>query len=181
LISSLFLVVLAHPAARRSLTADRLVSFETERQRHGELMTGFIVRQATIDDATAAIAVMRASISELCVADHQRDPAALARWLQNKTNDHFAEWLANPDNHIIVAEEAAGLSGVGSIRRNGTINLCYVAQVGSAAGSAKRCSKRSHCAGDCSRSDSGALPRRARFTSAEATSLQAIQERRSAC
>ena len=89
-------------------------------------MTGFIVRKATIDDAAMAVVVMRASITELCVADHHDDPATLARWLRNKTTHHFAEWLANPDNHILVAEEGAELSGVASLNRSGELNLCYI-------------------------------------------------------
>ncbi|HWZ90838.1 MAG TPA: GNAT family N-acetyltransferase [Polyangiaceae bacterium] len=89
-------------------------------------MTDFIVRPATIDDAASAVAVMRASITELCVADHHDDPATLARWLRNKTTDHFMEWLANPSNHILVAEEAIELSGVAALNRNGDLGVCYV-------------------------------------------------------
>jgi GNAT superfamily N-acetyltransferase len=89
-------------------------------------MTGFIVRPATIDDAASAVAMVRASITELCVADHHDDPATLARWLRNKTADHFTGWLANPDNYILVAEEETELSGVASLNRNRDLNLCYV-------------------------------------------------------
>jgi GNAT superfamily N-acetyltransferase len=89
-------------------------------------MTSFSVRPTNVGDAAAAVALLRASITELCVADHQHDPATLARWLRNKTTAHFLEWLANPEGLIVVAEDALGLSGVGSITRAGDLNLCYV-------------------------------------------------------
>jgi GNAT superfamily N-acetyltransferase len=89
-------------------------------------MTPFSVRPANASDAPAAVALLRASITELCVADHQNDPATLARWLRNKTTEHFLEWRANPEGLIVVAEDALGLSGVGSITRAGNLNLCYV-------------------------------------------------------
>jgi GNAT superfamily N-acetyltransferase len=89
-------------------------------------MTSFSVRPANASDAPAAVALLRASITELCVADHQNEPATLARWLRNKTTEHFLEWLANPEGLIVVAEDALGLSGVGSITRPGDLNLCYV-------------------------------------------------------
>ena len=40
------------------------------------------------------------------------DPATLARWLANKTPENLRTWLANPENHCVVATEGA-LMGVG--------------------------------------------------------------------
>lgn len=71
--------------------------------------------------------MLRASITELCVADHQNDPAALARWLRNKTPETFRGWLADPENHIAVVEVDAQICGVGALRRTADLTLCYVA------------------------------------------------------
>ena len=43
------------------------------------------LRRAQATDAEEAAAVLRASISTLCVADHGNDPELLGRWLANKT------------------------------------------------------------------------------------------------
>ena len=65
-------------------------------------MTSWMVRDALPEDAAAAVAVLRASIAELCVADHQNDPASLERWLRNKTVQNFVAWLADPANCVVV-------------------------------------------------------------------------------
>jgi GNAT superfamily N-acetyltransferase len=91
-----------------------------------DAMAAVRTRQAETSDAGAAIAVVRASITELCVADHENDPAKLERWLQNKTDAHFCGWLADPDNFLVVAELDGALCGVGSLHRSGEIRLFYV-------------------------------------------------------
>ena len=83
-------------------------------------------RAAETCDAQAAVAVLRRSIIELCVADHQNDPATLEKWLENKTVEHFHAWLANERNACVITESGAKLNGVGMIGRNGEILLCYV-------------------------------------------------------
>jgi hypothetical protein len=75
------------------------------------------VRPADPNDADAAVDVLRRSITELCVADHQGDAAALAEWLANKTKPNFLAWLANKNNFCVVAEESACLLGVGVLGR----------------------------------------------------------------
>lgn len=91
----------------------------------------FAVRRATRDDAVAGTELVRASITELCVADHQNDPATLAHWLANKTPENFERWLANPDNYLVVAEndshgeDEARLACVGCLNRRGEVLLCY--------------------------------------------------------
>jgi GNAT superfamily N-acetyltransferase len=89
-------------------------------------MDAVSTRPAETSDAGAAIALVRASITELCVADHENDPAKLERWLQNKTDASFCRWLADPDNCLVVAELASALCGVGSLHRSGEIRLFYV-------------------------------------------------------
>ena len=77
-------------------------------------------------DAGAAVAVLRDSITQLCVADHQNDRTTLERWLRNKTADHFQQWLADPENFLVVAEVDSVLSGVGLVDVRGDVRLCYV-------------------------------------------------------
>jgi GNAT superfamily N-acetyltransferase len=89
-------------------------------------MSAPLARPARLEDAAAAVAVLRASITVCCVADHQNDPPTLEDWLRNKTVEHFARWLAADDLYLIVVERAAGISGVGSLHRSGQIRLCYV-------------------------------------------------------
>ncbi|HUP94138.1 MAG TPA: GNAT family N-acetyltransferase [Burkholderiales bacterium] len=83
-------------------------------------------RAAETCDAEAAVVVLRRSIVELCVADHQNDPATLAKWLENKTVEHFHAWLASDRNRCVVTECGGTLNGVGMMGRNGEILLCYV-------------------------------------------------------
>jgi len=85
-----------------------------------------IVRSACPEDAPDSVALLRESILQLCIADHQNDPATLERWLRNKTPDHFRQWLANPDKHVIVAELDSLLCGVGLLNASGDLELCYV-------------------------------------------------------
>ena len=87
----------------------------------------FSVRAAKAADAPAAVDVVRRSIVELCTADHHGDAEMLARWLANKTVQHFTSWLANADNHCIVAETREVLLGVGILQRSGEILLFYLA------------------------------------------------------
>jgi GNAT superfamily N-acetyltransferase len=61
------------------------------------------IRDAIAEDAPAACQVLRRSISELCVADHENDPTILAKWLLNKTPDIVASWMALPDFSLLVA------------------------------------------------------------------------------
>ncbi len=75
-------------------------------------MTAVSVRRAAPEDAEAAVAVVRESITRLCVADHQNDPVTLESWLQNKTVDNFARWLASGDNHLVVSVLDSMIAGI---------------------------------------------------------------------
>jgi GNAT superfamily N-acetyltransferase len=90
-------------------------------------MTGVSVRRAAPHDAESAIAIVRDSITRLCVADHANDPLTLEPWLRNKTADNFARWLESADNHVVVAEIDSVIGGVASLHRSGELRLCYVA------------------------------------------------------
>src|SRR5437016_617199 len=85
-----------------------------------------LIRSAAPDDAEAAVGVLRDSITQLCVADHQNDSATLDKWLRNKTPGHFVRWLASPESYVVVAEVGGRICGVGSIRKTGDLDLCYV-------------------------------------------------------
>lgn len=87
-----------------------------------------IVRRATEADVNQMSAVLIASITELCAADHHNEPARIADWTRNKTPDGVREMLTNPDLSIFVAERDGAIAAVGGI--NGEIvALNYVAPV----------------------------------------------------
>jgi GNAT superfamily N-acetyltransferase len=90
-------------------------------------MTSVKIRDATAADAEPACAVLRASIVELCAADHGHDPVLLERWLANKQPDIVASWIARPDNSLLVAVEGDSVLAVGSVTDAGEITLNYVA------------------------------------------------------
>lgn len=85
------------------------------------------VRPARIEDAEAMSALLVASISELCFADHQQQPEALARWLANKTPEGVRGFFANPQNRLFVAEQDGALAAVGGCNDAREIILNYVA------------------------------------------------------
>ena len=84
------------------------------------------IRDATIEDAAAACEVLRRSISELCIADHENDPLVLKQWLANKTTENVASWIANSQNSVLVAVEGKAILAVGSVTDAGEITLNYV-------------------------------------------------------
>lgn len=84
------------------------------------------VRDATPADAAAACSVLRASITELCVADHHNDSAILGWWLANKTPDNVVAWIADPGASLLLAVEDDAILAVGSVRNDGEITMNYV-------------------------------------------------------
>ena len=84
------------------------------------------VRRAVQADAPAMSAVLIASITELCVADHNNDPAALASWLANKSPEGVGVWFANPANTMLVAEHDGALAACGAFNTSRKIILNYV-------------------------------------------------------
>lgn len=84
------------------------------------------IRNATPGDAAQICRVVRASIVELCYADHQADPGILERWLANKTPDNVSRWLSNPANMNLVAAEGDVLLAAGCVTTSGEIILNYV-------------------------------------------------------
>ena len=85
-----------------------------------------VVRPARLTDAPAMSAVLIASITDLCVADHRGDAHVLAAWLANKTPASVAEWFGNREVTLIVAEQSREIAGVGGYSRQREILLNYV-------------------------------------------------------
>lgn len=85
-----------------------------------------VIRSAEARDAEAAMAVIRRSISTLCIADHGDDPAQLAGWLANKTAAHFRASLVDSCNVIFVATRGERIVGVGGLREGEGITINYV-------------------------------------------------------
>jgi GNAT superfamily N-acetyltransferase len=86
----------------------------------------FTVREAQKSDAEVAVDVVRRSITESCTADHRGDADTIAKWLSNKTVQHFVSWLENADNFCVIAEASSCLLGVGLLQRSGEIVLFYL-------------------------------------------------------
>ena len=90
----------------------------------------FEIRAAQMREAGSICEVLRRSIIELCVRDHQNDPVRLAEWLANKTPENVASWIADPDNCLFVAVTDGSVLGVGGVRSGGEITLNYVSPDG---------------------------------------------------
>jgi len=84
------------------------------------------IRKATAQDAEEICFVLRRSITELCEADHRRDPALLAAWLGNKTPETVAAWLRRKDASYFVAIDDGVMAAVGAVTDDGEILLNYV-------------------------------------------------------
>ena len=87
---------------------------------------GIEIRTATLEDATAACAVLRRSITQLCALDHQNQPAMLESWLGNKNPQTVAAWIASPSNYTAVAVRVGEVVGIGLITQAGKLSLCYL-------------------------------------------------------
>jgi GNAT superfamily N-acetyltransferase len=84
------------------------------------------VRPARADDVPAMSAVLTASITELCTADHRGDRAILERWLANKTPESIAGMLEDRGATFLVAEHDGEVAAVGCINEPDEISLNYV-------------------------------------------------------
>ena len=86
----------------------------------------FHIREAMPDDAPAICDVIKTSVTELCVGDHQNDLAILERWLGNKTSDTILSWMNAVETSMFVAVESDEVLAVGSVLDGGEIALNYV-------------------------------------------------------
>ncbi len=87
---------------------------------------GIQIRQAAPEDAAAACEVLRRSIRECCVQDHQDRPEILDAWLGNKTAQNVAAWFASPTNYALVALRGEAVVGVALLTQAGKVSLCYL-------------------------------------------------------
>jgi GNAT superfamily N-acetyltransferase len=84
------------------------------------------IRLAASTDADAACDILRRSIVECCVQDHQNDPAILEAWLGNKTPQMVANWFSSPTNFSLVAVSEGTVVGVALLTGAGKLALCYL-------------------------------------------------------
>src|SRR5437660_2817731 len=82
------------------------------------------VRGAVGQDDDAACQVLRRSIAELCVADHNNDESILSAWLKNKTVENVRASIAS-EHFAVVAVDDSAVCGFAMITRQGEIQLCY--------------------------------------------------------
>jgi GNAT superfamily N-acetyltransferase len=82
------------------------------------------VRNACEQDAEDCCSVVRRSISELCILDHQGDPTTLELWLANKTTANMQRWIR--EHHVLVALVGPAILGVAAMTSKGEITLNYV-------------------------------------------------------
>lgn len=87
--------------------------------------TNVAVRRARPNDAEEVAAVVCASITDLCIADHGSNPETVARWLANKTPHDVRSWIEAP-GHVVVAEERGRVVGAGAALASGRITLNHV-------------------------------------------------------
>jgi len=82
------------------------------------------VRDACEEDAETCCSVVRRSIVELCLLDHQGDAGTLEQWLANKTTANMRRWVR--EHHVLVAVDARTIAGVAAMTATGEIILNYV-------------------------------------------------------
>lgn len=86
------------------------------------------IRPATIADAEAMSDVRRASISELCTADHLNDEKRIADWLSMTTPDSIRALLKDDEKPLLVAVTEDEVVGIGCFHLiSGSVLLNYVA------------------------------------------------------
>ena len=90
-------------------------------------MTGLPIRHARNDEAAAIAELIRASITELCFADHGGDQAKIDKWLENKTEDEVHNWLKRDELFIFVLDGVERLNAAGCHDTRGVVLMNYIA------------------------------------------------------
>lgn len=70
--------------------------------------------------------VLKASIHDLCQADHGGDPQRIAAWTAGKSPGHIRTWFGGSGRYWL-AERNGQAAAVGGLDRDGTVTLLYVA------------------------------------------------------
>ena len=96
-----------------------------------------LIRRAIVTDAAGACDVVRRSISELCVEDHQGDQTTIGAWIANKTVPNFESWIRSNSKIAFVAEGTSGLVGFGLLNLQGQLALLSVSPVARFQGGSK--------------------------------------------
>ena len=96
-----------------------------------------LIRRAIVTDAAGACDVVRRSISELCVEDHQGDQTTIDAWIANKTVPNFESWIRSNSKIALVAEGTSGLVGFGLLNLQGQLALLSVSPVARFQGGSK--------------------------------------------
>ena len=84
------------------------------------------IRAAKQEDAAEICLVLRRSITELCVADHNNDPQILDPWLANKTLENLQAWIARTGQTYRVVVIDDQIAGVGAVSATEGVLLNYV-------------------------------------------------------
>lgn len=85
------------------------------------------IRLAKVEDAEAALALVRRSIVELCREDHFGDRMTIEGWLANKTLKNMQAWITMIGSVMVLAEREGHLAGVAAFTGAGDLILLYVA------------------------------------------------------
>jgi GNAT superfamily N-acetyltransferase len=83
------------------------------------------IHAITSADASNASSVVRRSITECCLADHQGDASTINSWLANKTPENFEAWLSAQKSIAFGAFLDQTLVGIVLVSGT-TVALCYV-------------------------------------------------------
>lgn len=85
------------------------------------------LRQSKPADAEQIANVIRQSVEQLCIADHQGEQAVLNSWLENKTPETITAWVNAKDSYCVSAlDDSATVVGFGMLSQTGEVKLLYV-------------------------------------------------------
>ncbi|UWF47573.1 GNAT family N-acetyltransferase [Pseudomonas sp. N3-W] len=82
--------------------------------------------KATPADAGIISRIVERSIRVGCALDHRNDPKVVATWTRNKTTEHAAAWLSDPQLHLNIALLEDKPVGVAMAAIRGQVAFCYV-------------------------------------------------------
>lgn len=90
-------------------------------------MTRPYTRPVRPNEAGDLAALVRASITELCTADHGGNQTKIDRWLSNKTEDEIQAWLKRNNMTIFVTDTGHQIVTNGCHDARGVVLINYIA------------------------------------------------------